>query len=161
MCSSDLRKRHLAVDTRGLPLTVLVTSAALPDRAVARDLLTRLRLLNPQLTLVWADSAYAGDLVGWADSRLGLTLNIVSRPRSQPGFVVLPRRWIVERSLSWIMRARRNCRDYERLPSHSEAFINWSAVTLMTRRLTRKQPGQPHAPGRASGLVPSRPGVTR
>ncbi|MEV0169297.1 hypothetical protein [Nonomuraea fuscirosea] len=63
----------------------------------------------------------------------------MSRPRNQAGFVALPRRWIIERTLSWIMRARRNCRDYERLAAHSEAFLNVTAVTLMTRRLTRRR----------------------
>ncbi|PZG21844.1 IS5/IS1182 family transposase IS4811 [Nonomuraea aridisoli] len=139
-------KRHIAVDTRGLLLNAIVTAADLPDRAVARDMLTRLRLLHPQITLVWADSAYGGELVEWARTRLCLTLKIVSQPRDQPGFVVLPRRWIVERTLSWIMRARRNCRDYERLASHSEAFLNWTAITLMTRRLTRKRPSRTQSP---------------
>lgn len=71
---------------------------------------------------------------------LNLTIKIVSRPREQVEFVVLPRRWIVERSLSWIMRARRNSRDFERLPSHAEAHLTWSAITLMSRRLASGKP---------------------
>jgi transposase len=84
--------------------------------------------------------AYAGVLVDWAKKNLDLTINVVHRPPGQPGFIVLPRRWVVERSIAWIMRARRNVRDYERLPAHSEAHVTWSAITLMTRRLTRRRP---------------------
>jgi transposase len=119
------RKRHLAVDLGGLPMMVMVTPAGCQDRDVARDLLARLRLAHPELTCAWA-----------ADF-LRLTLAIVSRPVGTTGFVLLPRRWVVERSLSWIMQARRNVRDYERLPQHSEAHITWAAITLMSRRLAR------------------------
>ncbi|WSI59917.1 transposase [Streptomyces platensis] len=102
------------------------------------EMLWRLRLTHPQITQVWADSAYAGQLVTWADDFLRLTLKTVSRPRGAKGFVVLPRRWRVERTLGWIMRVRRNVRDYERLPQHSESHLTWALITVMTRRLTRK-----------------------
>ncbi|WP_436847747.1 hypothetical protein [Streptomyces avermitilis] len=62
----------------------------------------------------------------------------VRRPPDAKGFVVLPRRWMIERSWSWIMRARQYCRDHERLPEMSESLITWAAITLMTRRLTRR-----------------------
>lgn len=134
------RKRHLAVDTKGLPVMILVTPADMTDRDAARELLWRLRLTHPQITQVWADSAYAGQLVDWARDFLHITLKTVSRPKGAKGFVVLPRRWRVERTIGWTMRARRNARDYERLPQHSEAHLTWSLITLMTRRLTRKGP---------------------
>ncbi|MFJ4561988.1 RacP protein [Streptomyces massasporeus] len=70
----------------------------------------------------------------------------VSLPKDAVGFVILPRRWVVERSLAWIMHARRHARDYERLIQHSESLITWAAITLMTRRITRRQSrrtGQP------------------
>ncbi|MFD8259594.1 hypothetical protein ACFV19_11755 [Streptomyces griseoluteus] len=79
----------------------------------------------------------------WAHDRLWLTLRIVSRPKSTKGFVVLPRRGKVERTIGWCMNARRNVRDSERLPQHSEAHLNWALITMMTRRLTRRKP----APG--------------
>lgn len=129
------RKRHLAVDTKGLLVDVLVTPADTTDRAAARGLLARLRAAHPEITLVWADSGYSGELEKWAKYELGLTMCISRRPPGARGFVVVPRRWVVERSLSWIMRARRLVRDYERLPAHSEAEISWSAITLMARRL--------------------------
>ncbi|MGW9433723.1 IS5-like element IS4811 family transposase, partial [Streptomyces decoyicus] len=76
-------------------------------------------------------------LVNWSDDFLKMTLKAVSRPRGAKGFVVLPRRWKVERTLGWIMRSRRNVRDHERLTQHSEAHLTWALITLMSRRLTR------------------------
>jgi len=124
------------VDTKGLLITVKVTPADVTDRDAARELLPVLRERNPELTLMWADNGYTG-LADWARNELDLTFKVVKKPPNQVGFKVLPRRWIVERSLSWHMRARRNSRDYERLPEHSEAHITWANITLMTRRITR------------------------
>ncbi len=132
------RKRHIAVDTLGLPVMITVTPADMSDRDAAKEALVRLRLTHPQITQVWADSAYAGALVGWAEDRLWLTLRTVSRPKGAKGFVVLPRRWRVERTIGWLMNARRNARDYERLPTNAEAHLTWALITLMTKRLTRK-----------------------
>ncbi|MGW5063469.1 hypothetical protein ACWEQ2_40415 [Streptomyces sp. NPDC004096] len=81
--------------------------------------------MQPQITQVWADSPYAGQLINWSGDFLNMTLKTVSRPRGAKGFVVLPRRWKVERTLGWIMKARRNVRDYERLPQHSEFSELW------------------------------------
>lgn len=131
------RKRHLVVDTRGLPLLDMVTPADLHDSAAAKEVLFRLRLMHPEITIVWADSAHAGRLVTWSKKHLNLTIKPVSRPKDASGFVVVPRRRVVERSLAWIMHARRHARDYERLVQHSETLITWAAITLMTRRLTR------------------------
>lgn len=141
------RKRRLVVDTRSLPLMVMVTPASLSDRDAAKEILFRLRLTHPEITLVWADSAYAGKLVAWAKRRLNLTIKTISRPKDTTGFVVLPRRWVVERSIAWMMHARRHARDYERLIQHSETLITWAAITLMTRRLARSASGlgEPHA----------------
>lgn len=73
----------------------------------------------------------------WAKKRLNLTIKTVARPKDTSGFVLLPRRWVVERPLAWMMNARRHARDYERLVQHSETLNPWAAITLMTRRLTR------------------------
>ncbi|MER6514646.1 IS5 family transposase [Nonomuraea sp. NPDC001636] len=134
------RKRHLVVDMFGLMVMVMVTPAGQPDHDAAREMLARLRMLHPQLSLIWGDSAYAGTLVEWARRFLRLTLKIVTKRPGQTGFKVLARRWIVERSLSWLMNARRNVVDFERKLSHSEAHLAVAAITLMTRRLTRKRP---------------------
>lgn len=117
------RKRHIVVDTRGLVLLGIVTPADMPT--------------GMQPVKSSSDSAYAGALVTWAKTRVNVTLRTVRRPPNTSGFTVLPRRWVVERSLSWIMRARRHCRDHERLPRVSETLITWASITLMTRRLTR------------------------
>jgi transposase len=133
----DGRKRHIAVDTMGLLLAVMVTAASVQDRPAARALLTLLRQAHHDIRHVWADGGYSGALIEWAKTTLTIVVEIVKKIVGQTTFVVLPRRWVVERTFSWITQARRNVRDYERLPQHSEAFINWSMITMMTRRLTR------------------------
>lgn len=102
---------------------ITVTRADISYRDAARELLWRLRLTQPQITQVWADSAYAGQLVNRADDRLWMTLRTISRPRGAKGCVVLPRHWKVERTIGWVMNARRNVHDYERLPHRSEAHM--------------------------------------
>lgn len=110
------------------------------------DLLQLHGPLGAEITIVWPDSGYAGQLVTWAEKHLNLTLKTISRPNDAVGFVILPHRWVVERSLAWIMQTRRHARDYERLIQHSESLITWAAITLMTRRITRRssrRSGQP------------------
>ena len=140
-------KRHLAVDVLGLLLTVLVTAASVQDRDGAKPLLWNLRKAFPSVRLAWADGGYAGKLVAWARTKLRpkLTLEIVRRPDDLHSFQVLPRRWVVERTLAWITRCRRTVRDYERLPGHHEAMVHWAMTITMTRRLARRRPAvQPH-----------------
>lgn len=105
----------------------------------ARPLLERARARFHRLALVWADGGYAGKLVPWAAGRLHLKLRIIKRSDDASGFVVLPRRWMVERTLSWLMRTRRLARDYEGLPEVHEQMVVWSMTTLMTRRLARRR----------------------
>ena len=138
------RKRHLAVDTLGLLLVVLITAASVQDRDGARPLLWRLRCAHRRVRLVWADAGYAGRLVAWAALTLGLRVEIVRR-RLAHAFRVLPRRWLVERTFAWISRHRRTVRDYERLPDHHQAMVTWAMITVMTRRLARQ-----HRPARTS-----------
>ena len=137
------RKRHLAVDTLGLVLSVMVTAASVQDRDGAFRLLALLRERFSTITLVWADGGYAGRLVSWAHTVLALTLTIVKRTDDTTGFVVLPRRWVVERTFGWLMRYRRLVRDYERRPDHHEAMVLWATVTIMTRQLARKTANSP------------------
>ncbi|MDF3142300.1 MULTISPECIES: IS5 family transposase [unclassified Streptomyces] len=145
------RKRHLLVDQDGLLVDLLVTPADVQDRDAARILLTRLHAEHPEIVLVWADDSYGGEEFStWAQDTLGITIKVVPRPKDADGFVVLPKRWVIERSNSWTMRARRNARDYERLMAHAEAHIQWAFITLMTRRLTRprRQPETARSPSR-------------
>jgi len=134
-------KRHIAVDTLGLLLTIVVTAASVQDRDAARPLLWNLRKAFPAVKLAWADGGYAGKLVTWARTKLKpkLTLEIVRRPDDLHTFQVLPRRWVVERTLAWITRHRRTVRDYERLAAHHETYVYWAMIIVMTRRLARQQ----------------------
>ncbi|HEY3608682.1 MAG TPA: IS5 family transposase [Pseudonocardiaceae bacterium] len=131
------RKRHIAVDTLGLLLCVLVTAASVQDRDGARPLLEQLPASCRRIRLVWADGGYAGKLVDWALTTIKITIAIVKRSDDATGFVVLPRRWVVERTLAWITGHRRCVRDYERLPQHHEAMVRWSMIRITSRRLTK------------------------
>jgi transposase len=135
------RKRHIAVDTLGLLLAVVVTAASVQDRDGACPLLAVLRERFSTITLVWADGGYAGRLVTWATGVLRLTVTVVKRSDDTRGFVVVPRRWVVERTFGWLMRHRRLVRDYERLPEHHEAMVLWATVMIMTRQLARHTTG--------------------
>src|SRR5215211_1949617 len=131
------RTRHLAVDTLGLLLVVMVTAASVQDRDAARPLLWRLRASYRGIRLCWADAGYAGKLVAWAACMLHLLVEIVRKHPGQSTFEVLPRRWVVERTFAWISKHRRTVRDYERLPAHHAAMVTWAMVAVMTRRLAR------------------------
>lgn len=134
------RKRHIAVDTLGLLLAVVVTSAAIDDAAAAPLVLTQLdRQDFPRLEVVWADGKYHNyQLYDWLESqrrRLPWRLEIVSRPKDAKGFVLLPKRWVVERSFAWCGRSRRLSKDYERRTDSSECMIQISAIHLLLKRL--------------------------
>jgi putative transposase len=133
------RKRHLLVDTLGLPLSVCVTSADVQDRVGARRLLARIKPFAPRLKKIWADGSYAGEkLAGLLEEQGGWELEIVERDREAEGFEVLPKRWIVERTFSWLIRNRRLSKDYERLVQTSESLIEVAMIRLVLRRLARK-----------------------
>ncbi|MFC4910203.1 transposase [Actinomadura gamaensis] len=112
----------MALLTLGLLLVVVVTAASVQDRDGARLALTRLRDWFDKTSLIWADTAYAGKLVTWAHTALGLAIQVMRRPADTHQFVVLPRRRVVERTLAWITCRRRCVRDYERLPAPHEAM---------------------------------------
>jgi len=132
------RKRHLAVDTLGLVLTATVHGAYWQDHDGAVFVLLALKERFKRLKVVFADSAYGRNgLPGWVDETFGWLLQTVLRPVGVKGFVVLPKRWIVERTFAWIMRYRRHSRDYERNPETSEAMIYLAMTNLMSRRLAR------------------------
>lgn len=134
-------KRHIAVDTLGLLLVVFVTAADTQDHHAAFFLLQRLRMLHSRITLVWADSGYEyRKLLAGARTVLRLTVQIVTRSDDVKGFKVLPRRWVVERSLSWICQRRRCVRDYERRADNHETMVTISMIMLMNRRLSKPLP---------------------
>src|SRR5206468_7890681 len=127
------RKRHVAVDTDGLLLGILVHAADIQDADGLGDLLKRLKPLYVWLRAVFADSIYHRLAALLACSLAGLVLIIVRRLAGTTGFVVQPRRWVVERSLGWFGRCRRLSKDYEALPEVSEAMVTLAAIRLMRR----------------------------
>ncbi len=119
----------------GLLLAVVVHAANIQDRDGAKLVLTKLLGRFPRLQLIWADGAYGGKLVEWAKTVGGWILELVRRPVQQHTFQVLPRRWVVERTLAWLSRCRRLSKDYEERPESSEAWVHIAMVNLMLKRL--------------------------
>lgn len=133
------RKRHILVDTDGLLLEVVVHRADIQDRDGAKLVLGALKSHWLRLRRVWADGGYAGKLVSWVKGLRGhfrpASLEIVKRSDTAKGFVVLPRRWVVERTFGWLGRQRRLSKDYEFRTDTSEAMIRVAMIGLMLRRL--------------------------
>jgi len=128
-------KRHLLVDTAGLLLLIVVHAANVQDRDGAKLVLARAREKCPGVRLVWADGGYAGKLVAWLQQFCGWVLEIVKRSEGAKGWELLPRRWVVERTISWLNGYRRLSKDYEYWPETSEAMIQIAMIHLMLRRL--------------------------
>jgi putative transposase len=114
---------------------VVVTAASVQDRDGAKRVLARLVGCFPRLVLIWADGAYGGPLIDWVKAITGCVLEIVKRSDDQKGFVVLPKRWIVERTLGWFGRYRRLSKDYEEDPHSSETMIQIAMIQVMLKRL--------------------------
>jgi len=129
------RKRHILVDTLGLLLTVVVHAANIQDRDGAKLVLEKARGKFLRLALVWADGGYAGKLSEWVKETCGWLLEIVKRSDDMQGFVVLPRRWVVERTFGWLGRCRRLSKDYEEQTESSEAMVLLAMIQLMLKRL--------------------------
>jgi len=129
------RKRHILVDTLGLLLAVVVTAASVSDAAGARLLFARLGGSCKKLRRIWVDGTYRGKLLSWVVDHCWFLLQPVLRTDEMKGFVVLPRRWVVERTFAWLTQCRRLSKDYEELPASSEAMIYIAMTRLMIRRL--------------------------
>ncbi|MFE2936863.1 transposase [Streptomyces sp. NPDC059278] len=132
------RKRHIVVDTLGLLAAVMVTAASVTDSEVGRTLLKWLRKRHWHISLVWADGGYTGRLVGLARDVLRIALTVVRHTDATAGFVVLQKRWLVERTFAWLMHSRRLVREYETRTEPSEAMIRRSMSVVMSRRLARQ-----------------------
>lgn len=122
------------VDTLGLLLKALVHSASVQDRDGAKLLLKGIQLDHKLLAKLWADGGYRGKLIAWVKRLTGIELEIVKRPTGK-GFILLPKRWVVERTFGWFNRFRRLSKDYEANPRNSEAMIYSAMIHLMLRRL--------------------------
>ena len=125
------------MDTLGLILVVVVHAANIQDRDGAKLAFAKLHGRFHHLRIIWADGGYAGKLVDWVKGTFRWTLEIVKRTDDLSGFVVLPKRWIVERTFGWLGRYRRLSKDYEGRTDNSEAMILIAMINLMSRRLAR------------------------
>ena len=119
----------------GLLLAVVVHAANIQDRDGAKLVLVKLLGSFPRLQLIWADAGYAGRLVSWAWAVGGWRLTVVRRQPKGRHFEVLPRRWVVERTLAWLSRCRRLSKDYEERTESSEAWVNVAMIHLLLKRL--------------------------
>ena len=128
-------KRHVLVDTLGLVLAVVVTAASVSDPKGARLLFARLGGSCKKLRRIWVDGTYRGKLLDWVSDHCWFLLEPVLRTDAMKGFVVLKRRWVVERTFAWLTQCRRLGKDYEVLPASSEAMIYIAMTRLMIRRL--------------------------
>jgi len=132
------RKRHIVTDTMGLLVGAIVHTADIQDRDSAPMLLASIRPMVPWLRHLFADAAYAGGKLEQALAKLGTwTLEIVRRADAAKGFVLLPRRWVVERTLAWLNRNRRLAKDFEATIESALAWVMIASVKLLLRRLAR------------------------
>jgi len=130
------RKRHIVVDTLGNLLEVAVHAANIQDRDGAKLVLSKLtETTKIRLKLLWADSAYRGKLIDWVYEKLDCLLEIVQKDPNQQSFKVLPRRWVVERTLAWLSRFRRLSKDYEHITYCSEGMIYMASIRTTLKRL--------------------------
>jgi putative transposase len=127
-------KRFIAVDTNGLLLRVVVLSAGVQDWDGLLDLCGLTQSVSPRLTAGWVDAGFAAGVAA-VQERFGWDLAVVRKPPGQRGFVVQPRRWVVERTFAWLTDCRRLTKDYEVYTETSEAFIYLAMIHLMLRRL--------------------------
>lgn len=119
----------------GLIHGLTVHTGDIQDRDGAKLVLAPLIGKLPRFEKLWGDGGYAGQLVGWVRERAGWDLEIVKRSDDMRGFVLLPKRWVVERTFSWLGKCRRLSKDYEALIESSEAMIRLAMIGLMLRRL--------------------------
>lgn len=133
------RKRFMTVDTLGLILRVLVTAASVPEREGGKQVLKQVKQMGKsvsRLHTIWTDGGFDGaPFMQWVMDCCYWIVQVVLRPEQTKGFVLLKKRWVVERTFGWLMGCRRLVRDYERLPETSETFIYLAMIRIMVRRL--------------------------
>ena len=135
------RKRHIAVDTEGFILKVVVTPANVGEREGAKQLIEGFKARFPRLLRLWVDGGYSGQpFAEWVLDKLGCQVEITHPPAGVKGFVVVAFRWVVERTFAWLGKFRRLSKDYEALPQSSEAYIYAAMIHLMARRLAALLP---------------------
>lgn len=132
------RKRHIMVDTLGMLIAVCIHAASVQDQDGAKGLFSQAHQKVKKLTVVFGDSAYGrSGLPDWVKLTCQIMLQTVLRPVKSKGFVILPKRWIVERTFAWINRCRRHSKDYEKNPESSKAMIEITMIALMLKRIAK------------------------
>jgi transposase len=133
------RKRHVAVDTLGLPIKCRITPANVQDRDALATLLAEVSRKSPWVKLAFVDGGYAGDETARAAFEASrIRISVVRRTdRAVKGFIVLPKRWIVERTFGWLNRARRLAKDFETLIESAQAWLLLALTSLLVRRIAR------------------------
>ena len=133
------RKRHILVDTLGLIIATIVHSAGIQDRDGGRYVLGKAKTKEHKKLKVWVDGGYTGKLIIWAKDVLDYDLEVVKRSDiNKHVFKVLPKRWIVERTLSWLSRYRRLSKDYEYATSSEQAFIHLAMIRVMLLKIEKE-----------------------
>jgi transposase len=135
----DGLKRHILVDSGGILVAAVVTAADVGDRAAFPALLHQAKRAAPTIAHLWLDKGYTGEKVRAAATKAGVTVDVVSGPKSGHGFIVQPRRWVVERTTGWINHCRRLDRHYEVTLIAHQGFLVLSQIGLLLRRLDRSQ----------------------
>ncbi|MEW1913781.1 IS5 family transposase [Kitasatospora sp. NPDC085895] len=129
------RKRGILTDTIGLILAVTVAAASMSENALGIRLLSQAKKTYPSISKSWVDTGFKNAVIEHG-ATLGIDVEVVHRKSDIPGFHVVKRRWVVERSLGWIMQRRRLTRDYETLPASSEAMIHIASIDNLAKRIT-------------------------
>jgi transposase len=129
------RKQHIATDTMGLLLAVVITAASVQDTNGGKSVVSQLAAAHPTVTAGWADAGYKSGFLGHAAAS-GISFAVVEKQPGLKGFAPLPRRWAVERTFGWFVLHRRLVRDYETLPQRTITMIHWAMIDNMSRRLT-------------------------
>ncbi len=129
------RKRGIITDTLGLLLAVIVTAASTSDNTIGINLLNQAKATHPALAKTWVDAGFKNKVIEHG-ATLGIDVEVVTKDPQVKGFSVVKRRWVVERSLGWIMLHRRLARDYEALPDNSASMIRIAMIDNLTKRLT-------------------------
>ncbi|AYF26637.1 IS5/IS1182 family transposase [Micromonospora tulbaghiae] len=129
------RKRGIVTDTLGLLLAVVVTAASTSDNTIGINLLEQAKATHPALSKTWVDAGFKNKVIEHG-ATLGIDVEVVTKDPQVRGFSVVKRRWVVERTLGWIMLHRRLARDYEALPDNSASMIRIAMIDNLTKRLT-------------------------
>jgi len=129
------RQRFLLVDTQGWLIAVWVDAADVPEWDGGREPVRQAQRAHPRLRHLWVDAGFGTRFAQWVEQAVGWTVAVVTKVAGQQGFAVQPRRWVVERTFSWLFKQRRLAKDYERLEESTEAWIYLTMIRLMSRKL--------------------------